>query len=160
MEKILKKLKAKSEKLSNGCIEWRGGFLSDGYGQVHWNHKKHRVHRLAYELLVGPIPEGHVVRHQCDNPKCINPEHLITGTVADNNEDCRRRNRNAKGERHHNSKLTNKQVLEIFNSTDSNIKLAKKYGVTEMTTGRIKRGKLWGHITNRWGESNKLKQVA
>lgn len=158
MEKILKKLEAKSEELSNGCIEWRGGFFADGYGQVHWNHKKHRVHRLSYELFVGAIPEGHVVRHQCDNPKCMNPEHLIVGTVAENNNDCRQRGRNARGEGHPQSKLTNQQVLEIFNSTDSNIQLAKKYGVTEMTTGRIKCGKLWVHITQRWGENNRSKE--
>lgn len=155
MEKILRRLREKSELMPSGCIEWRGSYVWDGYGQISWNYKKYRVHRLSYELNVGPIPEGHVVRHKCDNPKCINPDHLCTGTVSQNNKDCKDRGRNARGERHHGAKLTERQVLEIYHSKMSNIKLAKIYGVTEMTTGRIKRGLLWSHVTKRWGEHSR-----
>ncbi|WP_187212343.1 HNH endonuclease signature motif containing protein [Serratia nematodiphila] len=157
---IKERLIRKSESMPNGCIEWRGSYLWDGYGQVGWKYKKYRVHRLSYELFIGPIPDGHVIRHKCDNPKCINPKHLITGTVSQNNRDCKERGRNAKGVSHGASKLTEFQVMEIYNSKASNIKLAKMYGVSEMTTGRIKRGELWGHVTQRWGETNKRKQVA
>lgn len=69
------------------CWEWSGHLGQDGYGKLTRNRQTVRAHRLAYETWVGPIPEGHVVRHKCDNPPCINPDHLETGTPADNTRD-------------------------------------------------------------------------
>ena len=72
-----------------GCWEWGGSLTDTGYGKFAGKF----AHRLAYETWVGPIPEGHVVRHKCDNPPCINPDHLETGTYADNNRDTSERGR-------------------------------------------------------------------
>ncbi len=71
----------------SGCWLWQGSLTSDGYGRF-WLIDRHvRAHRASYELRYGPIPEGMVVRHKCDVPQCVNPDHLELGTQADNNRD-------------------------------------------------------------------------
>lgn len=104
-----------------GCWEWAGNTLRTGYGRVSMNSKTVAAHRLAYETWVGPIPEGHVVRHKCDNPPCINPDHLETGTHLDNMKDMvdRGRSFNARGLDSPGAKLSREDVLwarEVFSS--------------------------------------------
>ena len=74
----------------NGCHIWNGA-LSWGYGVLGRRHGDrvgtHRAHRYAYELFVGPIPEGLMVRHRCHNRRCCNPDHLELGTNRDNVQD-------------------------------------------------------------------------
>lgn len=73
----------------SGCWEWRGSRLASGYGRLGGV----KTHRLSYETWVGPIPEGLVIRHKCDNPPCINPSHLEPGTPYDNTRDMMERGR-------------------------------------------------------------------
>lgn len=75
------------------CLEWTRCFNTDGYARMGGNVK---VHRLVYELATGLNPKGLVVRHTCDNIKCINPDHLIIGTLVDNNRDRDERGRTYK----------------------------------------------------------------
>jgi hypothetical protein len=75
-----------------GCWEWTGRISVVGYGQIKDHYKTRNAHRVSYELNVGPIPDGLVVCHTCDNRKCVNPSHLWVGTFGDNNRD-----REAKG---------------------------------------------------------------
>jgi hypothetical protein len=85
-EKLKAKVLRYVEKRENGCWEWQGS-LVHGYGQTRVGDKVMGAHRLAYLLWNGEIPRGHVVRHNCDNTICCNPEHLAVGTHEDNNAD-------------------------------------------------------------------------
>jgi hypothetical protein len=83
---VAERLERDSDK-SGDCWVWMGGRDTNGYGTVGGHRTWDRVHRVAYRLYVGPIPDGMFVCHRCDNPPCWRPEHLFLGTVGDNNRD-------------------------------------------------------------------------
>lgn len=85
-----------------GCWEWQGSCTgSNGYGQFWVTHTiVVRAHRFAYELTHGSIPKDAIICHRCDNPRCVRPDHLFSGTFADNTADMFRKGRAAIGERH------------------------------------------------------------
>jgi len=86
---------------TDGCWLWKGGRCPDGYGKfavtaprgVTPKQKHFRAHRISYEMVHGAVPDHLVMRHDCDNPLCVNPAHLRTGTQADNIHDCIARGR-------------------------------------------------------------------
>lgn len=87
-----------------GCWWWMGAYNRAGYGRTHVipepNVVQHLLaHRVAWQLANGPIPRGLLVRHRCDHPECVNPDHLLLGTDADNIRDRETRGRTARGER-------------------------------------------------------------
>ncbi|SOR54315.1 Phage protein [Yersinia phage fPS-10] len=104
-------------------------------------------------MTFGEIPNGLVVRHKCDNPKCFKIEHLELGTAKDNNDDKMKRGRGVfpKGEHHGMSKLTESDVIEIKKLLASGIHsqtaIAKSYSVNQSHISGIKTGRFWSHIT-------------
>lgn len=78
---------------SGDCLVWTRRCRNGGYGVLSIRNRNVATHRLAYELEHGPIPDGLVVRHKCDNPPCCNPDHLELGTMADNARDMLERGR-------------------------------------------------------------------
>ena len=141
----MKRKKVTWIKNKNGCMECNSHATSNKYPQMYKNRKTILVHRHIYEECFGEIPKGMVIRHKCDNPLCINPEHLELGTQTDNINDMLSRGRKAKtnGENNGNAKLTKEQVLEIRKSTLSTRKIAKIYKVSQSTIRDIKSNKTW-----------------
>jgi len=132
---------------SSGCWEWRGVRSGKGYGNVHLDGKLRIAHRVAYEVWIGPIPEGLNVLHRCNNPPCINPAHLRAGTQADNMDD-RALAGHYKGE-HVKHKLDADKVRQIRTMREAGetyAQIASKFGVTEPTIGHIVRGRTWTHV--------------
>lgn len=128
------------------CIPTALGKTGDGYGQFRVKGVAFLAHRLAYMLAYGPIPDGLVVRHACDNPACVNPSHLELGTHGDNAKDRATRGRGARGERHGNAKLTAQQVRDIRDKRAAGVKLkplAQEYGVHISLISQIANGKMW-----------------
>ena len=66
------------------CWPWTGVVDQHGYGRVQFMTSKFKAHRVSYEMANGPIPDGLIIRHKCDNPNCVNPKHLESGTQKDN----------------------------------------------------------------------------
>lgn len=135
----------------SGCWEWLNYKDKDGYGFLHHNGKQTRAHRFSYMYFNGDIPENHVVCHKCDNPSCVNPDHLFSGTKKDNTADMISKGRQGSfdypiGENSYNAKLTPKEVIAIFKSKNSYATLAKFYGVGKSAIARIKAKKTYSNI--------------
>lgn len=142
---VQKRFWAKVDKEApNGCWEWTGARYVKGYGMLRVNGQCKQAHRL----IMGE-PEGLKVLHHCDNPCCVNPDHLYIGTASDNMRDMYRRNRSGerpKGEKHHSARLNWQKVREIRKLALSGVRntvLAEQFGVSKVMVGKIVRNLSW-----------------
>lgn len=126
---------------------------SRGYGQMTYKQSGWLVHRLAYEIFVGPIPIGLHVCHRCDNPACFNPAHLFVGSDLDNVRDMISKGRAVPTERKvgqasGKAKLTEEQVRRMheLRRTHTIKNIADQFGINEGHASRILRGLRWPHL--------------
>jgi hypothetical protein len=138
-------------KRADGCWEWLGYRDPNGYGRLNVGGRPILASRVSYLLHYGDVPGGKYVCHKCDNPPCVNPEHLFLGTQADNVADMqakgRARKRGLPGVSHHAAKLTDDRVRAIRSSDASDAALAKEFGVTRATIHAVRHRRTWTHVT-------------
>jgi hypothetical protein len=131
---------------NSGCWIWLGALNQDGYGRVSVLNRNAHAHRLVYELLVGSIEPGRHVLHRCDNPCCVNPDHLFVGTAKTNKADSVKKGRHVHGARHPASKLTDESARAILHAVGKHADIAEQFGVHKSIVGGIKSRKWWKHL--------------
>lgn len=125
---------------SSNCWEYQGN-LTKGYGVFSFSNKKLYTHRASYMYHYGKFPDSLHVLHKCDNPCCINPEHLFLGNHQDNMLDKTKKGRSA-------LKLTEAAVIDIFLSNDVTEDIANKYSISNVLVNRIRRREQWQWLTD------------
>ena len=139
----------------DGCWPYTGSTDRRGYGRPGravvrgTETKRYYAHRRSYEIHVGPIPDGKLIMHTCDNPPCCNPKHLRIGTDAQNNADMRRKGRHAKGDEFPQAKLNADKVREIrqlLAAGKGRNEIAPLFGISANHVSGIKNGRYWAHL--------------
>jgi hypothetical protein len=135
------------------CWTWTGGRTSKGYGRIRVGNLTTTAHRVSYKLYVADIPDGMIVCHRCDNPPCVNPDHLFVGTHGDNMKDKVQKGRLKKsfGARNGSTKLNEDQVRRIHSDHRLHREIAADYGVATSQVQRIKAGRYWSHLSESKG---------
>lgn len=133
------------------CWEWTGS-RSDGYGTLRTDRSCIKAHRVSWILHKGPVPEGSVIRHRCDNAGCVNPDHLELGTQRDNMRDAMVRGRltnRVRGEQHYRARLTAAAVArirELAAAGRSRASIAREFEIAQVTVWRVLTGQSWRHV--------------
>lgn len=141
---------------ADGCWLFKGRVRKNGYARVTYRQESHYLHRLAYQVFVGPIQEGMDVCHRCDVRRCARPAHLFTGTRLENMQDAKRKGRLSSGARHSarvpngernpKAKLTWEKVRAIRrrrNAGERTDDLAREFACDVSTIRLVVRGKTW-----------------
>ena len=150
-ERFLQKVNQGS---SDECWEWTAHCIRDGYGRVLWDGKMALAHRVSYTLFVGSIPEDMCVCHHCDNPPCVNPQHLFLGTRKENMQDMAAKGRAGgcpqPGETNPQAVLKEHQVLLIRKMYATKLwtqkAIASQFNVSFQLISLIVNRKIWSHI--------------
>lgn len=133
---------------SGQCWIWNAAKIN-GYGVIGTKSGTRRAHRIIYELLIGPIPNGFFLCHHCDTPECVNPGHMFVGTPMDNISDMIKKGRKVspkvpriqnRGANNGNTHFTKADVDEIRNLRSAGIKLkeiAEKFSCSISTVHRV-----------------------
>lgn len=136
---------------NSGCWLWTGAVDSLGYGMFWMDGRSHRAHRVGFVLAGNTIQGKTIVMHRCDNPGCVNPQHLTAGTHKDNTVDAYRKGRrsNHSGSRHGNAKFTEQDVLNMrdqYAKGASLSDLARDFSTSTQAVFIIVKRKGWTHI--------------
>lgn len=151
IQDAIDKIEAMKAVTPSGCWEVNKS-LAKGYPMIKVVGKQWRCSRLYYTYVNGPIPDGMLVCHTCDNPLCVNPEHLFLGTPRDNNHDMitKGRLKPPKGEGHHATSLTVEDVVRIRETyAQGNVtqyELADQYNVTVGAINCMVLGLTWKDV--------------
>ena len=139
--------------MDSPCWEWTGAKHAQGYGQFKFDGKARKTHRVSalWAGIISDISDGDCVLHECDNPACVNPDHLWRGSHADNMEDMKRKGRSTlgKGFNLRSAKLTEDDVRCVKNllmAGATHKLIAKQFGVARRTITDINLGKQWSHV--------------
>lgn len=135
------------------CWPWKGGISKNGYGVFWLDGHSVGAHRMAWELVNGPMPVGMQGNHHCDNRACCNPGHLYPGTQRENQQDCVDRGRKVSapphGSRQPNAKLSEVDAVEIRRKYAAGLvseaELGETFGVSRSTIEDVIAGKRWRH---------------
>lgn len=133
---------------SDGCWEWTGGKWGT-YGRFRLNGKNIGAHVASFQHFNGDIPEGLWVLHHCDNRKCVRPDHLFSGTLLDNFDDMRAKQRHSKGKSQPCAKVTDEDVATIRRFRSDGVTataIAQWYGMSVATICKIIKGQMWAHV--------------
>lgn len=143
MDVLAQKFTRMYEPSKNGCWLWTGRINNDGYGAIRApggrTSKVLRAHRVSYTLYKGDIPLSACVLHKCDNPACVNPDHLWLGSHTENMQDKVAKGRQSK-------KLNAEKVREIRDAGGRNEDIAKVYGVSRALVRQVKHRVIWRHV--------------
>lgn len=143
-----------------GCWEWQKNIQMNGYGHMKHSGKTRSAHRISYEMHHGEIPIGAYVLHRCDNRRCVKPDHLYLGTAKDNALDMKAKRRHSHGEQSTSSKVTEAQVLEMYELFDGgmgSIRVSRKFDICTTQAWHIKTGKSWAHLYSaRYGTNDPM----
>lgn len=152
-DQLLKSFESKYIKAGpDECWNWTAGTQHGGYGCFCVNYKSMGAHRHSWQFYRGEIPAELGVLHKCDNPRCVNPNHLFLGTRGDNNRDRSRKGRTCKGEDKPTAKLTEEKVRFIrkkYKYGDREFGmygLARRFSVDVKTLESALKGKNWRHV--------------
>jgi hypothetical protein len=129
--------------MNTPCWLWTGGKHRAGYGSISHGSVRDTAHHYAYVITHGPVPKGLVIRHRCHVRACCNPDHLILGTVADNNMDIITSGRPRK------ATLRPEQIPPIrarLAEGEAMARIARDFGVTYQAIASIRDGKTWRHV--------------
>lgn len=135
------------------CWIWTGNTSRNGYGSIQSGGKGSptlSAHRLSYEMHKGQIPEGCVVMHSCDNPSCVNPDHLSIGTFKENTADMiakgRKRTIAPKGIDNGKAKLNDSLVRYIRQSSKNAASIARELSLSANCIRGVRTGRTWSHV--------------
>jgi hypothetical protein len=155
-EKFLRRFWGNIGPITSRCWDWIGAKRGMGYGTIRLSAdagecQQLRSNRVAWEVLNGKeIPDGMCVCHCCDNPGCVNPDHLFLGTHANNMADMASKGRSTCGEKHSRAILSDSDVLRIVSLSSGNRSqrsIASEFKVSEQAVSHIVTGRRWSHLT-------------
>lgn len=133
----------------SGCWEWAfARKRPEGYGFIKTKGRMSYAHRVAYEAFVGPIPDGKMVCHRCDNPPCCNPAHLFIGTAAENNADAITKGRAKfgrpplmRGRDHPGSLQLDTETITAIRAASGTISaIARQFAISRRSVSKIRSG--------------------
>ena len=139
-EDVRNKLLLYSDKKENGCWVWNKSRHRQGYGNLTYEKKNLLAHRVSWIIFKGEIEDGKKIFHICDNPPCVNPDHLFIGTQRDNIIDMFNKNRAT------HQKITREQANEIrllYSKNICTIEISERFGISKSAISMIVNNKIW-----------------